>query len=88
MDNTHAIATIVEILGGMKVDPETLEWANDVPVVRAIMDGVAEQLCISDKLDNASVDSQLLLRAALKDIALEDGEIQMYVPVFWRACFL
>ncbi|KAF9442049.1 hypothetical protein P691DRAFT_765633 [Macrolepiota fuliginosa MF-IS2] len=70
LTNTQAVSTIVEMLGGMNIAPDALEWTNDVPAARAIMNAIAEQLCFED----ASTDA---ICAALRDIALEDQETQI-----------
>lgn len=83
LSNTQAISTIADMLGGLKINPDALKWASDVPVACAVMNTVAEQLGHLDSdAGDALIDSTLMLRSAFKDIALEDEELKVYVAVF------
>ncbi|KAJ3569473.1 hypothetical protein NP233_g5026 [Leucocoprinus birnbaumii] len=75
LSSTQAIAGTAEMLGGMKINPDALEWANDVPVARAVMNAVAEQLDVGNAPLDASPNEET--RAALKEIALEDQELHL-----------
>jgi hypothetical protein len=81
LNNTEAVETIAGILGYLKIEPNTLEWANDVPAACGVMSAVAAQLDVVSSAADASIDPAYMLYSSFKDIALEDKELQVYVPV-------
>lgn len=83
MSDTQTVAAIVEMLGGMKINPDAL-LANDIPEAQAIMSAIAEQLWMGGRLkSDVSSNAMMSLRAAFKDIALEDKELQVCVIDCW-----
>ncbi|KAF5355199.1 hypothetical protein D9756_005679 [Leucocoprinus leucothites] len=73
--NAHTIVAISEMLGSMKINPDALEWPNDVPVARTVINAVAGQFIGSSDVANAS--NKAALRAVIKETVLEDKELQI-----------
>jgi hypothetical protein len=76
------VSSIVSHLGGPAIDPADVEWALDFPAGKALVEWLANQLRVDGGVDEEIDNDEnevLLYQAALKDIALEEEEAQMYV---------
>ena len=77
--NQHSpsqLSAIINALGGPSINVEDIEWAIDLPAGKKLVDWIAAQL-LSDEID----DGENAHQAALRNIALETGEVEMCVPV-------
>lgn len=68
------LSAIISALNGPPIQVEDIEWAMDLPDGKKLLDWIAAQL-LDDELDDADC------QAALHDIALEAGEVDMCVIV-------
>ena len=78
---TTTLTSIVSNLGGPRVNPSDIEWANDITSGKLLINWLVAQL--DPEAANSSDDLEIQHRAALRDIALEDEELKMCV----RYCF-
>lgn len=72
-DTPKQLSAIISALGGPSIQVEDIEWAIDLPVGKKLMDWIAAQL-----LDD-EIDDDRSCQVALRNIALEDGEVDMCV---------
>jgi len=75
MTNQHALnqlPAIISALGGPSIQAEDIEWAIDLPAGKRLVDWVAAQL-LDDEIDDGDKAHQ----AALRNIALEAGEVDI-----------
>ena len=70
------ISAIISALGGPSIQAEDIEWAIDLPAGKRLVDWIAAQL-LDDEID----DGDGACQAALRNIALEVGEVDMCVFV-------
>jgi hypothetical protein len=70
------LSAIIYALGGPSINVEDIEWAIDVPAGKKLVDWIAAQL-LDDEIDGG----ENAYKAALRNIALEAGEVEMCVPV-------
>jgi hypothetical protein len=77
MMNQHTpsqLSAIISALGGPSIQVEDIEWAIDLPAGKKLVDWIAAQL-----LDDEIKDGEGAYQAALHNIALEAGEVDMCV---------
>lgn len=70
-DTPKQLSAIILALGGPSIQVEDIEWAIDLPVGKKLMDWIAAQL-----LDD-EIDDDRSCQVALRNIALEDGEVDI-----------
>jgi hypothetical protein len=74
---TTTLTSIVSNLGGPRVNPSDIEWANDITPGKLLINWLVAQ---SDpEVVNSNDDREIQHRAALRDVMLEDEELKMCV---------
>lgn len=74
---TTTLTSIVSNLGGPRVNPSDIEWANDITSGRLLINWLVAQL--DPEAANGDDDREIQHRAALRDVVLEDEELKMCV---------
>jgi hypothetical protein len=77
MNTPNQLSAIILALGGPPIQVEDIEWAIDLPAGKKLVDWIAAQL-VDDEIDD---DGDGNYQAALRNIALEAGEVDMCVVV-------
>ena len=80
---TTTLTSIVSNLGGPRVNPSDIEWANDITSGKVLINWLVAQL--DPEAANSDDDLEIQHRAALRDIALEDEELKMCVHYCFSA---
>ena len=83
---TTTLTSIVSNLGGPRVNPSDIEWANDITSGKLLINWLVAQL--DPENANSDDDLEKQHRAALRDIALEDEELKMCVHYCLVQCSL
>lgn len=76
---TTTLTSIVSNLGGPRVNPSDIEWANDITSGKLLINWLVAQLDL--EAANGNDDLEILHRAALRDVALEDEELKILAHV-------
>lgn len=76
MTHEHArkLCDIITNLGGPKIQPEEIDWANDIPTGKYLLEWMSSQLL--DELDEKQ-DEETHSLLSMRAIALEDEERRM-----------
>jgi hypothetical protein len=77
---TTTLTSIVSNLGGPRVNPSDIEWANDITPGKLLINWLVAQL--DPEVANSNDDREIQHRAALRDVMLEDEELKMCVHYF------
>ena len=73
----NQLSSIILALGGPHIQVEDIQWAIDLPAGKKLVDWIAAQL-LDNEIDD---DGHGSYQAALRNIALEAGEVDMCVVV-------
>lgn len=76
---TTTLTSIVSNLGGPRVNPSDIEWANDITSGKLLINWLVAQLDL--EAANGNDDLEIRHRAALRDVALEDEELKILAHV-------
>ena len=74
------LATLISTLGGPLISPADIEWAVDLPTGEKLLEWVAAQL---QNVVVEGTDERWSRQAALYNIALEAGEVEMCVIIIF-----
>jgi hypothetical protein len=72
------LAAIISALSGPSIKPADIEWAADLPTGKKLLEWIAAQL-LDEYIEDHERDDHSMTAATLRDIALEAGELDMYV---------